>query len=37
LLEVAAVKRVREILGLKNLKVMVPFCRTPEEGGRRRS
>jgi pyruvate,water dikinase len=32
LLEVAAVKRVREVLGLKNLKVMVPFCRTPEEG-----
>ncbi|HYM91938.1 MAG TPA: phosphoenolpyruvate synthase, partial [bacterium] len=33
-LEVAAVKRVRERLGLKNLKVMVPFCRTPEEGRR---
>jgi pyruvate,water dikinase len=32
LLEVAAVRRVREVLGLKNLKVMVPFCRTPEEG-----
>ncbi|WP_117237469.1 phosphoenolpyruvate synthase [Thermus sediminis] len=32
LLEVAAVKRVRETLGLKNLMVMVPFCRTPEEG-----
>ncbi|MFN0063650.1 MAG: phosphoenolpyruvate synthase [Myxococcaceae bacterium] len=32
LLEVAAVKRVRETLGLANLKVMVPFCRTPEEG-----
>ena len=34
LLEVAAVKRVRESLGLTNLKVMVPFCRTPEEGER---
>jgi pyruvate,water dikinase len=34
LLEVRAVKRVRETFGLKNLKVMVPFCRTPEEGGR---
>jgi len=32
LLEVAAVKRVREQMGLHNLKVMVPFCRTPEEG-----
>jgi pyruvate,water dikinase len=31
-LEVRAVKRVREEFGLKNLKVMVPFCRTPEEG-----
>jgi len=32
LLEVAAVRRVREEMGLTNLKVMVPFCRTPEEG-----
>jgi pyruvate,water dikinase len=32
MLEVAAVKRVREEYGLKNLKVMIPFCRTPEEG-----
>jgi pyruvate,water dikinase len=32
LLEVEAVKRVRERLGLTNLKVMVPFCRTPDEG-----
>ena len=31
-LEVAAIKRVREVYGLKNLLVMVPFCRTPEEG-----
>ncbi len=34
LLEVAAVRRVREIFGLINLKVMVPFCRTPVEGER---
>jgi pyruvate,water dikinase len=34
LLEVAAVKRVRETFGLTNLHVMVPFCRTPEEGER---
>lgn len=32
MLEVAAIRRVREVFGLKNLKVMVPFCRTPEEG-----
>ena len=31
-LEVAAIRRVRETFGLTNLKVMVPFCRTPEEG-----
>ncbi|MEZ4867485.1 MAG: phosphoenolpyruvate synthase [Caldilineaceae bacterium] len=31
-LEVKAIKRVREIYGLTNLVVMVPFCRTPEEG-----
>ncbi len=31
-LECQAVKIVREKLGLWNLKVMVPFCRTPEEG-----
>lgn len=34
LLEVAAIKRVRETFGLTNLVVMVPFCRTPEEGAR---
>ena len=34
MLEVAAVLRVREVMGLTNLKVMVPFCRTPEEGQR---
>lgn len=32
LLELRAVKRVREQFGLKNLKLMVPFCRTPDEG-----
>jgi pyruvate,water dikinase len=32
LLECAAVKRVREEFGLMNLKLMIPFCRTPEEG-----
>jgi pyruvate, water dikinase len=32
LLEVEAIKRVREKFGLTNLLVMVPFCRTPEEG-----
>lgn len=31
-LECAAVRRVREEMGLTNLKVMVPFCRTPKEG-----
>jgi pyruvate,water dikinase len=33
-LECAAVRRVREEMGLVNLKVMVPFCRTLEEGRR---
>jgi pyruvate,water dikinase len=33
-LEVKAIKRVREVYGLTNLVVMVPFCRTPEEGAR---
>lgn len=31
-LECMAVKRVREDMGLDNLKIMIPFCRTPEEG-----
>ncbi len=31
-LECKALKRVREQFGLTNLKVMVPFCRTIEEG-----
>lgn len=34
LLEVAAIKRVRDGMGLTNVKVMVPFCRTPVEGRR---
>ena len=33
-LECRAVRQVREVMGLTNLKVMVPFCRTPEEGRR---
>ncbi len=31
-LECQAIKRVRDDMGLKNLKVMIPFCRTIEEG-----
>ena len=31
-LECRAIKRVREEMGLTNVKMMVPFCRTPEEG-----
>ena len=31
-LECAAIKKVREEMGLANLKVMIPFCRTPDEG-----
>lgn len=33
-LECKAVKIVREKMGLYNLEVMIPFCRTPEEGAR---
>ncbi|MEI9991388.1 MAG: phosphoenolpyruvate synthase [Rhizomicrobium sp.] len=33
-LECAALKRVREEMGLTNLKVMVPFCRREEEAKR---
>ena len=33
-LECAAIRRVREEMGLINVKVMVPFCRTLEEGRR---
>ena len=31
-LECLAIKKVREEMGLSNVKVMVPFCRTVEEG-----
>ncbi len=31
-LECKAIKKVREEFGLTNLKVMIPVCRTPEEG-----
>lgn len=31
-LECSAMKRVREEMGLTNLKLMIPFCRTVEEG-----
>ena len=31
-MECQAIKMAREEFGLKNIKVMVPFCRTPEEG-----
>jgi pyruvate,water dikinase len=33
-LECAAIKKVREEMGLENMKVMIPFCRTVEEGQR---
>ncbi len=33
-LECRAVSKVREEMGLTNLKVMIPFCRTVEEGRR---
>lgn len=32
LLECEAFRKVREDMGLKNLVMMIPFCRTPEEG-----
>ncbi|WP_336518410.1 phosphoenolpyruvate synthase [Pollutibacter soli] len=31
-LECEAIKRVRDEMGLSNVKVMIPFCRTVEEG-----
>ncbi len=31
-LECEALKKVRNVMGLANLKVMIPFCRTVEEG-----
>jgi pyruvate,water dikinase len=33
-LECRAMRKVREIIGLENVKLMVPFCRTIEEGRR---
>lgn len=33
-LECLALHKARSEVGLKNIKVMVPFCRTPEEGRR---
>jgi pyruvate,water dikinase len=33
-LECAAIKRVREVMGLDNVKVMIPFCRTLGEADR---
>ena len=33
-LECQALKRVREEMGLTNVIVMIPFCRTPDEGRR---
>jgi pyruvate,water dikinase len=33
-LECRAVKKVRDEMGLTNLKIMIPFCRTIEEGRR---
>jgi pyruvate,water dikinase len=30
-LECAAMKRAREVLGFRNIILMIPFCRTPEE------
>ncbi|HQA96223.1 MAG TPA: phosphoenolpyruvate synthase, partial [Candidatus Colwellbacteria bacterium] len=32
ILEIKAIKKVREEMGLTNVNVMVPFCRTAEEG-----
>ncbi len=32
LMEVEAIKKARQQFGLKNISVMIPFCRTPEEG-----
>lgn len=31
-LECRAIKKVREDMGLENVKIMIPFCRTVEEG-----
>lgn len=31
-LECKAIQKVRQVMGLRNLKLMIPFCRTVEEG-----
>ena len=31
-LECRAMKKVREEMGLTNVELMIPFCRTPQEG-----
>jgi pyruvate,water dikinase len=31
-LECKAIKKVREVMGLENVVIMIPFCRTPHEG-----
>jgi pyruvate,water dikinase len=33
-LECRAIRHVREVMGLRNVKVMIPFCRTVEEGSK---
>lgn len=33
-LECKAIKHLREKVGLTNIKVMIPFCRSPEEGSK---
>jgi pyruvate,water dikinase len=33
-LECQAVRRAREVIGMDNIAVMIPFCRTPEEADR---
>jgi pyruvate, water dikinase len=33
-LECRAMRKVRDVMGLRNVKLMVPFCRTVEEGER---
>jgi pyruvate,water dikinase len=33
-LECEAIRRVRDVIGLTNVKVMIPFCRTLDEGRR---
>jgi pyruvate,water dikinase len=32
-MECAAMKKLRETMGFDNVKLMIPFCRTPEEAG----